>query len=72
MSVNKKEIAEIENRIISSLIKNLPENSNHYNIEHEERSNTFKVMEEPNQKQKYELIHLITNTENLKMPKLDV
>lgn len=63
VSFNKKATKERENRIIDHLIKNLPDNNDHYYIEHEESLQTFKVLEDPKQKDKDRLNELIINTE---------
>ena len=50
-----------ENRIVSRIIKSLPADNDRTYIEHEDGSQTFKILENPKQKGKGSLIELITN-----------
>ena len=52
-----------EEKTISHLIKNFPGDSYIYYIEHEKGTNTFKILEDPQQKDKDRTFEIIFNTE---------
>ena len=52
-----------ENKIIDHIIKNLLADNDKYYIKHEEESNTFKILEDSQQKDRDRLFELILNTE---------
>ena len=61
--MNKKGTAKVENSIMNSEKKNLLVDNDRYHAEHKERSNTFQIMKDTNQKQEDELIQLILSIE---------
>ena len=52
-----------EDKIIDHIIKNLPADSRRYYIENEEDTNNFKILEDPQQKDKDRFFELIFDTE---------
>lgn len=52
-----------EEKTIDHLIKNLPADSYIYHIEHGKGTNTFKILEDPKQKEKDRIFEIIFNTE---------
>ena len=63
MPLVTKEASASAKKIIDHKIKNLPFDNKSYYIKHEEGSNTFKVLEDPQQKDKDGLFEIILNAE---------
>lgn len=70
VSFDTKESIAHKNEIINQIIRNIPLDNDRYCIEHEEGSDTFKILEDPQQKEKDNLFRLILNTEK-KLSRLD-
>lgn len=70
--LDTKESSAKENKIIDHIIRNLSADNNRYCIEHQEGLNTFKILENPQQKDKDRLFELILNTEKDKQIKQQI
>ena len=61
--LDTKELSARENKIISHIIRKLAADNGKYYIEHEEGLNTFRIFEDPQQKEKDRFFKLLLNTE---------